>query len=393
MVFLQVSRYKTLRCFVLVVITVALVTNVFILFSTKPSLDDKNDSVLKLFIHARVTHVDSRGIAPYSRAEVDSHLSSLQLDRNRYNTDTQQDGLLKSEGNDQKQQSALDSKNIHSHPTLPHECQDWCRHRQSSPYLLSAVLLVRVYRHDRAGLSSREIFQWLFYLRYAGFEHVFVYDAYVSKNESQYDVLSPLVQSGYVTYIDWSAHNPYTIKGTQIAAYQHCVDTYRSNLTWHMAIDIDEYPFSPLDVEPNFMQRFLHNFSIKNPLVSQMTLQNYLFLGKPLDPQTYPFLIARLRRRTHKKANDLGKSVFRVSHLDTAQVHHNKMRLGKTTDVNAATIRLNHYWGARVQNWGEDTQKVLDITETDYSIKPIVDRLNHCSRCFGADNLYVKRWN
>ena len=360
------------------------------------ALDDRNDGGLKSL--TRVTRVDLRGITQLSRTEINPRSSSPQLNillKPEKHGDAKQDGLLKSEENKRQNNPSLstDSIDIHSHPTLSHECYNWCRHDQSSPYMLSAVLLVRVYRQDRAGLSSREIFQWLFYLRYAGFEHVFVYDAYVSKNESQYHVLSSLIQSGYVTYIDWSAHNPYTIRGTQVSAYQHCIDNYRSNLTWHMAIDIDEYPFSPFDMKPNFMQRFLHNFSVKHPLVSQITLQNYLFLGKPLDPQSNPFLIARFRRRTHEKANDLGKSVFQVAQLLKAEVHHNYMRHGKTIDCNAQVMRLNHYWGARLQNWGEDTPRILDITETDYSIKPIVDRLNRCSQCFGADNLYIKRWN
>jgi hypothetical protein len=384
----QVVRYKTLRYFMFLVITVALFTNIFILLPTNSPVNDENDSVLRSFIHTRFPRVDSRGIAQHSREiALDARTSLPQtLSQPKKPRDTKQDGLLNSE-----KTTSTQSRNIRSHPTIPHECQNWCRRHMSPPYQLSAVLLVRVYRHDRAGLSSREMLQWLFYLRYAGFEHVFVYDAYVSKNESQYHVLSSLVQSGYVTYVDWSAHNPYTIKGTQISAYQDCIDKNRNNLTWHMAIDIDEYPFSPADVEPNFMQRFVHNFSIENPRVSQVTLQNYLFLGKPLEAN--PFLIARLRRRTHEKANDLGKSVFRVAQMRTAEVHHNTMRVGMTVDSDSKVMRLNHYWGARLQDWGEDTHKILDITETDYSIKPIVDRLNRCANCFGTDSLYIKRWN
>lgn len=381
--FFQVVRYKTLRCCVFAVIVVALFLNFYILLSMK----DDNEIILRSSSHDR----DSRVIIARDTLEIVwySHTSSLQLGMSTRNKEAikQGDNIIHGPS------ISTVSRNIHTDPTISHDCQLWCRRHMRSPYQLSAVLLVRVYRQDLAGLSSREMLQWLFYLRYAGFDHVFVYDAYVSKNESQYHVLLPLVQSGYVSYVDWSGHNPYTIKGTQVSAYQHCIDNYGKNLTWHMAIDIDEYPFSPNDTKPDFMQRFLRNFSVRNPLVSQITLQNYLFLGKPLDPQSYPLLIARLRRRTHKKANDLGKSVFRVAQVEKAEVHHNKMRDGKTIDCDNRVMRLNHYWGARLQKWGEDTPETLRLTEIDYSIKPIVDRLNRCSECFGTDSLYRKRWN
>ncbi|CAB4008349.1 Hypothetical predicted protein [Paramuricea clavata] len=389
----QVVRYKTMWYFVVVVISVTLVTNLFIIFPTAFSMHDEHDSMRSSFINARLPRVDSRRIGQDSRDVAwDSRTSFSPPEKP---VDTTQDGLITTERTARMPDPSLSTggRNIHSDPTISQECQNLYRHHMSPPYRLSAVLLVRVYRHDRAGLSSREMLQWLFYLRYAGFDHVFVYDAYVGKKESQYHVLLPLVQSGYITYVDWSAYNPYTIKGTQISAYQDCVDNYGSNLTWHMAIDIDEYPFSPIDVEPNFMQRFLHNFSVENPHVSQITLQNYLFLGKPLDSQDNPFLIARLRRRTHKKGNDLGKSVFRVAQMRTAEVHHNEMRDGKTIDSDAQVMRLNHYWGARLQDWGEDTPRILKLTETDYSVKPIVDRLNRCSKYFGTGSLYMKRWN
>ena len=282
-----------------------------------------------------------------------------------------------------------------SKASFPVDCKTWCRRGEGlqPPYHLTAVLLVRVYRRDPAGLTSREMLQWLYYLRYAGFEHVFVYDAYVTKNESQYDVLAALIQSGYVTYEDWSSHNPYSIKDTQIAAYQDCVDKYGKNVTWQVAIDIDEYLFSPVDLEPNFMQRFLRNYSQKHPDISQITLQNYLFLGKPLDHRANPLLIDRIMRRTHEPANGLGKSIYRSSDIQLAQVHHNDMRSGRSVDCDSKLLRMNHYWGARLQNWGGDTPDILEKTEPDYSIQPIAHRINRCSNCLGADGMYTRRWN
>ena len=289
------------------------------------------------------------------------------------------------------------TESSHPSPTqaLPNVCETWCRRGNGlePPYNITAVLLVRIYREDLAGLTSREMLQWLQYLRYAGFQHVYVYDAYVFKSESQRDVLDSFIQSGYVTYVDWSRHNPYTISGTQVAAYQDCLNKFGSSSKWQAAIDIDEYPFSPSDLEQNFLERSLLKFSRQNPKIVQVTMKNYLFLGKPLDHVTNPLLIDRIRRRTKEPANALVKPIYRPANIRAAQVHHNSIMRGGSMDSEDHLLRMNHYWGARLQNWGEDTPKVLRITEPDFSIQTIIENLNRCAECLGPDTLHVRRWN
>lgn len=273
-------------------------------------------------------------------------------------------------------------------------CTAWCRRGNAlkPPYFLTAVLLVRIYRHDLAKLSSREMIQWLAYLRYAGVQHVYIYDAYVTPDESQRDVIEPFVQSGFATYIDWSVHNPYTIQGTQVAAYQDCVEKFGKESKWQAAIDIDEYPFSPRDLNENFMTRFLEEYSKNSADVSEITMQNYLFLGKPMDDEIEPLLIARIRRRTPKPANPLVKPIYKPAAIASAQVHHNGVKSGHSRDSPDMMLRMNHYWGARLQDWGEDTPKIIDITEPDYTIEPIVERIKRCADCLGKKDLYQTRW-
>ncbi len=247
------------------------------------------------------------------------------------------------------------------------------------PFLISAVLLIRIYETDKANLTSREMLQWLQYLRYAGIEHVYVYDAWVHEGESQEAVLGALINKGFVTYIDWHKYNPYTIQGTQVAAYQHCIDHYRSETTWQTAIDIDEYPFAPKDTEPGFFYRYVQN--IKKLLgedVSEVTMHNFLYLGKPLNKE---FLIDRVRRRTPNPSNNLVKPIY-IPHNLKSQVHHNILKKGRTTNASPEKLRMNHYWGARLQNWGEDTPEILDMTIPDYSIQPIVAALTECKHLF-----------
>ncbi|XP_033641611.1 uncharacterized protein LOC117301692 [Asterias rubens] len=249
-------------------------------------------------------------------------------------------------------------------------------------YFLTAVLLVRIYEYDKAQLTTREMLQWLQYLAYAGVEHVYVYDAYLYKNESQNVSLNCFIKNGFVTYVDWShrAKPKYTIGGTQVSAYQHCLDTYGKHSKWQTAIDIDEYPFAPNDKSPGFLTRYLKMISYKKgPRTSEISMQNYLYLGKHLSGVEHPLLIDRLWRRTIKVANNLVKPIYQPLGVQSANVHHNTLRRGHHVYVpDSKKLRMNHYWGARLQNWGEDTPKILNLTTEDRGMERAVAAMTPC---------------
>lgn len=257
------------------------------------------------------------------------------------------------------------------------DCLSWTnRSTKRPPFFLTAIVLLRIYDSDKAKLTTREFKQWLEYVRYAGVEHVYVYDAYVANTESQRGILSRFFQDNFITYVDWHVHNPYTIQGTQVASYQHCIDNYGHEHTWQAAIDIDEYPFSLRDTEPGFLTRFVKQFSEKNPHVSEITMQNYLFLGKP---QERELLFERIWRRTKGPANPLVKPIYKPVNV-RAQVHHNYLKSGRSMNAPDHELRLNHYWGARLQNWGEDTPDIIAKTQEDLSMEPIVKAFRKCEQ-------------
>lgn len=81
-------------------------------------------------------------------------------------------------------------------------------------------------------------------------EHVYVHDAFVSHmNESQAHALKPLIDEGFVTYVDWSHRVfPRSLDNTQHSAYQHRIDRFGHESLWQATMttmDMDEYPFSP----------------------------------------------------------------------------------------------------------------------------------------------------
>ena len=323
----------------------------------------------------------------FSKVTLKPYDSPLSEDTRQINTVTRQ--IVKT--TDGKEKNAIIT-------TKKINCQSWCHLKENSskPFFLTAVLLVRIYYKDLAKLTTREMKQWLYYLRYAGFEHVYIYDAYVLKNESQALALKSLIDEGFVTYVDWSHRAyPYSIGGTQHAAYQDCIERFGHETVWQSAIDIDEYPFSPTDQQPFFVQRAVKQFSKKVPRASELTMQNFLFLGKPLDDSKHPLLIDRIWRRTHGPANPLVKPIYKPAHVSRAIVHHNSLKQGTSINFPVDLLRLNHYWGARLQNWGEDTPEIIAKTRPDRLIQSVVKTLYNCvNDCLPSpDVVYLKHWN
>ena len=267
--------------------------------------------------------------------------------------------------------SQLSTENI----TDPDLCAWVNRSSTKSPYFLTAVLHVRIYEHDKAKLTTAEMNQWLLYLSYSGVEHVYVYDGFYTEDECQRDALQPFIQDNYITYIDWHDYNPYELMKTKIPAYQHCLDNYKTEHLWQTAIDIDEYPFSPVDTKPGFLARFVERMSGANPSVSHIAMQNLLFLGLPLKKE---LLTERLWRRTHGISNPLCKPIYKSRDVKQASIHNNPMSRGNFKQAPIHELRMNHYWGARTQNWGPDTPEILHKTEEDYSMEAIVRAFKDC---------------
>ena len=46
-------------------------------------------------------------------------------------------------------------------------------------------------------------------------------------------------------------------------------------------------------------------------------------------------------------------------------------------DADTSDIRMNHYWGARLQNWGDDTKDILDKTVFDDSAIEISENIQN----------------
>jgi hypothetical protein len=249
---------------------------------------------------------------------------------------------------------------------------------QGPPYFLTVVLIVRIYEKDLSELTSLDVKNWLFYVRYAGVEHVYLYDLWTLPGESQKEQLEVFVREGFVTYFDRHETHPYELERSQHSNYQHCIDNFGKDTRWQVAIDIDEYPFALSDTEPGFLARYIKKFKEEHPAVSEITMANFLYLGQKNNSKE--LLFDKLWRHTHHPANNLVKPIYRTADVKKATVHHNIMSRGESKTAPTSELRMNHYWGARLQNWGPDTEETLANTEEDRGMEPIVASFKTCKR-------------
>ena len=211
--------------------------------------------------------------------------------------------------------------------------------------VVDAVIVVRIYSDDKARWTRYELSQWVRYMEFAGVDSIYLYDCHMTDHESlkQWALNYPTI-----VYTDWGKYNhPYTLQGTQVRAYQHAIDTFGARSEWQIAFDMDEYPFSPIDTTKNWLVRMIQKLA--SPGITELSVLNYLFIGKNTTGDEW--VLERIDRRTRARANRLDKPIYRPAFV-RAGVHHNVIKRGASVDINPNLLRMNHYWGMRLQNWG-----------------------------------------
>lgn len=239
-----------------------------------------------------------------------------------------------------------------------------------SPCFLGAVVLIRVYAHDRARLTLAHLLQWIKYMQYAGVERFYVYDAYEEPHEKlQYDLL----HITNLVYRDWSSKIPYDIVGTQVSAYQDAISSFGHECEWQAALDIDEYPISERDTSPGFVSRYLAQADAKT---GEVSLSNYLQVG-PANFDERLWLGERYRRMTKNPGNDLVKPIYRPGLVSTAGVHHNQLKSGAhAAHADPREIKMAHVWGARISDFKEEiTPELLEMTVESDLLASVIKRV------------------
>eukprot|EP00850_Spirogloea_muscicola_P020029 SM000205S06236 [mRNA] locus=s205:97112:98225:- [translate_table: standard] len=107
-------------------------------------------------------------------------------------------------------------------------------------------------------------------------------------------------------------------------------------------------------------------------------LRGLLFLGTPERDQSH-LLIERYQRRKHwlEGTHDYPARTKLLVRLDdllaipSKQPHKWIMRSGETTVLPEEEARINHYWGARLTEFGPDNEQVLSEVQPELSMQPL----------------------
>ena len=236
-------------------------------------------------------------------------------------------------------------------------------HSGNNTFYLTNIVRVRIYENDKAKWTIKELKQWLHYLFYAGVGHVYLCDHFLYFHERLKASLLRYVENNLLTYIEWpwnaSSNGGNTLRH-QALCYSHVIKKYGTESRWQMSIDMDEYPFVVNDTTPAFLSNFLKKKEKTLNGTSQILMQNFLMLGQGNRSKT--MTIERITRITKTKANALTKPIYKVQNIAHPDIHIHQMKSGSTLYADEAELHMLHYWGARMQNWGPDTNKTFEMT-------------------------------
>ena len=238
---------------------------------------------------------------------------------------------------------------------------------------LTAVLVVRLFSGDTLHFDRIDLDQWLTYMSYAGVNHFYVYDNCLREVECQRD----LALRPDITYIQWS-HSDYMT--SQTPAYNHHLQAHFPHSAFETIMDIDEFPFMPLDPMPGFLQRHVVR---RND--SQFLVRTLFFGGAP-NKASSPWRVNRYtHRRIQAERESRTKPIYKPDSVDyrgSTNLHEMRMKYTissqrkQSSDVAIAiAAEITHSDDPTVSQY--DKYMGYDMAED-----PTVLRLNHywCER-------------
>ena len=97
--------------------------------------------------------------------------------------------------------------------------------KRQTKYYFSAVLIFKD--------EDRYLKEWIEYHRLIGVDHVYAYND--GSTDDYLKVLSPYIDEGYVTLVEWKKPH------SQMEAYTDCWQRFKDETFWMMFIDVDEF--------------------------------------------------------------------------------------------------------------------------------------------------------
>ncbi|XP_046562236.1 uncharacterized protein LOC124271199 [Haliotis rubra] len=229
--------------------------------------------------------------------------------------------------------------------------------QRKTRFYLSHLLMVRLYSADKAKWTIRELKQWLHYMFLAGVEHVYICDHWHTGDDDMERQLRRYITLHLVSYKRIYTHNAMQ---AQVQCYKKWVEAEGSNSTWMTSVDMDEYPYHVEDKQEKFLQRYLKDVQHRYPDVAEVSMPNFLMLGQ--GDRSRNITVDRIRRSTPDPANKLVKPIFQPCCVRPDIHKGSVMSQMRRMPADPKELRMLHYWGSRLQNWGPDNDELLKIT-------------------------------
>jgi Glycosyltransferase family 92 len=228
----------------------------------------------------------------------------------------------------------------------------WARGRE--PHYLS---ICAIFKNE-----ARYLEEWIEFHRGVGVSHFYLYD-----NESSDDplsVLCPWIEKGLVTLVAWPG------RARQRHAYMHCIRHNWSATRWLAFLDIDEFLFSPSQVDIRLiLSRFEHFPAL---FVYWQVFGSSGHVVRPSDPVVEAY---NMRERAPRKPS--GKSIVNPRFVRRIPNAHNfALWIGAARDTSGKqldyrgffdeghvktppfdVLRINHYWSRSLEELAEKVER------------------------------------
>src|SRR5579883_740416 len=209
--------------------------------------------------------------------------------------------------------------------------------------------------------EAKNLAEWLTFHRGVGASHFYLYNN--NSTDDFLTILRPWIANGLVTLIDWP------IVPGQRAAYLHCLRTRWREAKWIAFIDIDEFLFSPAQVD---IRPILRSYADVPALyVYSVRFGSSGHVTRPNMPVVQAYV-----RRAPFGIMDTGKSIVNPRFVrDVPNAHHFTLWRGRTVDAKRRRtqsprgkpapdrmpvydlLRINHYFYKSREDLLEKTKR------------------------------------
>ena len=244
------------------------------------------------------------------------------------------------------------------------------------------VSICAIFRNEAVGLR-----EWIEYHQIVGVQHFYLYNN--NSDDNYYEILSPYINHGLVTLIDWEP------SPGQISAYQHWYKEFRTQTQWVCFLDLDEYicPISDNNIS-NWLEKRKHfpvnemywrmftssgkiNHDFSTPIIEQYTICSdrlvdigKVFYNTAFEIKKFPVDMMHRFSVTWK-----GLTLLPVNEYGNVEWKGlNKFKAGHS-------IQVNHYWGKALSLYRIKRQRgsATGLFQKSFDNFMKMERLSKCS--------------